>query len=189
MNEFSLVCRVLGSLLYRKPSDPHLTLLLKMLDDGELKALWPLHQDELLDKLQGHEARQENIEQDFEHLFVGDTAAVSPYASNFIEGIDVRYRIFLDDIGMPVTVERCDNFGLMLLAASWIEDHLKDNATEQLEVLFETFVLPWGNTFLGKVEAHAKTQFYRQLAMLTREAIGALCEELGEQEDSSEGTE
>ncbi|MEN4756104.1 molecular chaperone, partial [Pantoea agglomerans] len=45
--------------------------------------------------------------------------------------------------------------------------------------------LPWCGAFLGKVEAHATTAFYRTLAMLSREAIQAMYNELL---DSSEET-
>ncbi|EOV9842228.1 molecular chaperone, partial [Salmonella enterica subsp. enterica serovar Newport] len=41
----------------------------------------------------------------------------------------------------------------------------------------------WCNTFLGKVEAHAVTPFWRTLAPLTRDAIGAMWDELQEEDE------
>ncbi|MDI4692566.1 tetratricopeptide repeat protein, partial [Salmonella enterica subsp. enterica serovar Cerro] len=49
------------------------------------------------------------------------------------------------------------------------------------------YLLPWCNTFLGKVEAHAVTPFWRTLAPLTRDAIGAMWDEL--QQDAALATQ
>jgi TorA maturation chaperone TorD len=46
--------------------------------------------------------------------------------------------------------------------------------------------LPWCGKFLGKVEAHSTTAFYRTLAELTREAVQAMWDELSESVDSAE---
>ena len=48
MNEFSILCRVLGSLYYRQPQDPLLVPLFTLIREGKLAASWPLEQDELL---------------------------------------------------------------------------------------------------------------------------------------------
>ena len=42
MNEFSLVCRLLGTLFNRAPADPVLAPVLTMIKQGQLKAHWPL---------------------------------------------------------------------------------------------------------------------------------------------------
>ncbi|CAJ0947326.1 unnamed protein product [Ranitomeya imitator] len=47
---------------------------------------------------------------------------------------------------------------------------------------FTSYLLPWCGAFLGKVEAHAATAFYRTLAILSREAIQAMRDELQEHE-------
>lgn len=52
MNEFSILCRVLGSLYYRQPQDPLLVPLFTLIREGKLAASWPLEQDELLERLQ-----------------------------------------------------------------------------------------------------------------------------------------
>ncbi len=46
---------------------------------------------------------------------------------------------------------------------------------------FADYLLPWCGTFLGKVEAHAQTAFWRTMALLTREAISAMWDELQEE--------
>ncbi len=70
-------------------------------------------------------------------------------------------------------------WGTLLLAASWLEDNVEDD-NEALETLFADYLLPWFETFLGKVEAHATTAFWRTMAPLTREAIAAMWDELQE---------
>ncbi|MGE9096795.1 molecular chaperone, partial [Escherichia coli] len=45
-------------------------------------------------------------------------------------------------------------------------------------------LLHWCGAFLGKVEAHATTPFWRTMAPLTRDAISAMWDEL--EEDSEE---
>lgn len=52
MNEFSVVCRVLGTLFYRQPQDPRLAPLFTLFQAGKLQQYWPLEQDELLVRLQ-----------------------------------------------------------------------------------------------------------------------------------------
>jgi hypothetical protein len=42
-----------------------------------------------------------------------------------------------------------DHIGTLLLA-SWIEDNAGDDENEAIETLFETYLLPWVGTFLGK---------------------------------------
>ena len=46
--------------------------------------------------------------------------------------------------------------------------------------------MPWCGRFLGKVEAHATTGFYRTLALMTRDAIQAMRDELAEYEQDDE---
>ncbi len=41
MNEFSILCRVLGSLYYRQPQDPLLVPLFTLIREGKLAASWP----------------------------------------------------------------------------------------------------------------------------------------------------
>ena len=52
MNEFSILCRVIGSLFNRQPQDPLLVPLFTLLREGKLQSQWPLEQDELLTRLQ-----------------------------------------------------------------------------------------------------------------------------------------
>ncbi|EEG83008.1 hypothetical protein PROPEN_03772 [Proteus penneri ATCC 35198] len=51
MNEFSIVCRLLGTLFQRDPKDPILSPIIKMIAEGKLSQLWPLEQDELFNTL------------------------------------------------------------------------------------------------------------------------------------------
>lgn len=80
MNEFSILCRVLGSLFYRQPQDPLLVPLFTLISEGKLSANWPLEQDELLTRLQ-KSCDMPQLAADYNALFVGEECAVPPYRS------------------------------------------------------------------------------------------------------------
>lgn len=179
MNEFSIICRALGSLYYRQPQDPLLVPLFTLIREGKLAANWPLEQDELLVRLQ-KSCDIGQIAADYNALFVGAECSVPPVRSAWVEGAtEAEVRAFLTECGMPLGENPADQIGTLLLAASWLED----NAVEEddaLEVLFDEYILPWVGTFLGKLEAHATTTFWRTMATLTREALSAMYDELQE---------
>ena len=162
MNEFSILCRVLGSLYYRQPQDPLLVPLFTLIREGKLAANWPLEQDELLTRLQ-KSCDMTQVSADYNALFIG---------------------AFLSERGMPLADTPADHIGTLLLAASWLEDQSTEDESEALETLFSEYLLPWCGAFLGKVEAHATTPFWRTMAPLTRDAISAMWDEL--EEDSEE---
>ncbi|WES70131.1 molecular chaperone [Superficieibacter sp. HKU1] len=182
MNEFSILCRVLGSLYYRQPQDPLLVPLFTLIKEGKLAASWPLEQDELLARLQ-KSVDMDALTADYNALFVGDDCRVAPFRSAWVEGAtEGDVRAFLSARGMPLGESPADHFGTLLLAASWLEDQSAEDESEAQDTLFGEFLLPWCDTFLGKVEAHAQTPFWRTLAQLTREAIAAMWEELQEED-------
>lgn len=84
MNEFSILCRVLGSLYYRQPQDPLLVPLFTLIREGKLAANWPLEQDELLTRLQ-KSCDMTQVSADYNALFIGDECAVPPYRSAWVE--------------------------------------------------------------------------------------------------------
>ena len=183
MNEFSILCRVLGSLYYRQPQDPLLVPLFTLIREGKLSASWPLEQDELLARLQ-KSCDMTQLAADYNALFVGDECAVSPYRSAWVEGAtEAEVRAFLTGQGMPLGENPADQLGTLLLAASWLEDNVKDNDSEALDILFDDYIVPWVGTFLGKLEAHATTTFWRTMATLTREAISAMFDDLQEEHE------
>ncbi len=184
MNEFSLVCRTLGSLFNRQPSDPLLAPLFALIRQGKLAQHWPLEQDALHIRL----AQAEEVallDADFNALFVGDECSVSPCRSSYVENDTSDYRAFLAQIGMPIPDGVYDRFGQILLASSWIEDRAQEDEVQAQIELFDEYLMPWCGVFLGKVEAHAKSAFYRTLAIMSREAIQAMREELQEIEEQS----
>ncbi|MFI8418357.1 TorD/DmsD family molecular chaperone [Serratia sp. NPDC078593] len=187
MNEFSIVCRVLGTLFYRQPQDPLLVPLFTLIKEGKLQQHWPLEQDELLTRLQ-HDCEPHLLAADFNALFVGSECSVSPFRSAYVDGVtqsDVR--TFLQQRGMPLGEAPADHFGSLLLASSWLEDQSQEDEAQAQITLFDTFLLPWCGRFLGKVEAHATTGFYRTLAEITRNALQAMRDELAEYEDLDDG--
>ncbi|KEY57928.1 molecular chaperone [Serratia sp. DD3] len=186
MNEFSVVCRVLGSLFYRQPQDPLLQPLFTLITEGKLQQNWPLEQDELLARLQQH-ANDPLLTADFNALFVGSECAVSPFRSAYVaDASEMEVRQFLQQRGMPLGDAPADHFGLLLLAASWLEDQSQEDEVQAQITLFDQFLLPWCGRFLGKVEAHATSGFYRTLALMTRDAITAMRDELAEYEQQEQ---
>lgn len=186
MNEFSILCRILGSLFYRQPQDPLLVPLYTAIQEGKLAQSWPLEQEELLSRLQEH-TDMAAVSADYHMLFVGDECRVSPLRSSWVEGSnEAEIREFLSSRGMPLSDAPADNFGGILLAASWLEDQAQEGESLALQTLFDSFLLPWCGTFLGKVEAHATTVFWRTLAQVTREAIQAMWDELQEEGEQSQ---
>lgn len=181
MNEFSIICRVLGSLFNRQPQDPLLMPLFTLLREGKLQQNWPLEQDELLARLQQNSDPQ-TLAADYNALFVGSDCRVPPYGSHWDNGPqEVEVRQFLQARGMPLTDAPADHIGQILLAASWLEDQAAEDETAAQIALFDEFLMPWCGQFLGKLEAHAVTPFYRTLAALSREAIQAMRDELEEE--------
>ncbi|KAB8310763.1 molecular chaperone [Erwinia endophytica] len=180
MNEFSIICRVLGSLYNRQPQDPLLVPLFSLLREGKLRQHWPLEQDELLQRLQ-QSSDPQVLAADYNALFVGSDCKVSPYGSHWENGPqESEVRLFLQSRGMPLTDVPADHFGALLLASSWLEDQSEADESQAQIILFDDYLLPWCGQFLGKVEAHATTAFYRTLAMLSREAIQAMRDDLYE---------
>ncbi|WP_275556739.1 molecular chaperone [Mixta sp. Marseille-Q2659] len=189
MNEFSIICRVIGSLFNRQPQDPLLEPLFTLLRTGKLQQHWPLEQDELLARLQQH-ADPQALAADYNALFIGSECRVSPYGSQWQDGpAEAEVRSFLQQRGMPLTDAPVDHFGALLLAASWLEDQAQEDEIQAQIALFDDYLLPWCGAFLGKVEAHAASGFYRTLAALSREALQAMREELAEAEESEEAGE
>lgn len=189
MNEFSVVCRVLGTLFYRQPQDPLLEPLFTLIKEGKLQQNWPLEQDELLARLQQH-SDVHLLAADFNALFVGSECSVSPFRSDYVDGAnEADVRLFLQQRGMPLGEAPADHFGLLLLAASWLEDQSQEDEVQAQITLFDEFLLPWCGRFLGKVEAHATSGFYRTLALITRDAIAAMCDELAEYEQEDNGAD
>lgn len=181
MNEFSLVCRILGTLFYRLPNDPVTEPLFQLIKSGKLKQNWPLEQDELLERLQ-RDVKPDALLADYRSMF-DVNGSVPPYRSHYTGENESGCRAFLSLVGMTLTEKPADHFGLLLLAASWIEDHSAEDEIQAQLTLFDEFLLPWFTQFLGKVEAHAVTPFYRTLAIITRETLIDMRDELGEIED------
>ena len=186
MNEFSLVCRLLGTLFNRAPDDEVVVPLLAMIQQGKLKPHWPLEQDALLERLQ-RSVDASALAADYHALFIEQGGSVSPWRSSYIEdGTEETVRVFLQQRGMPLKDGAVDHFGALLLAASWLEDQAQEDESAAQLALFDEFLLPWSGRFLGKVESHATTAFYRTLAVLTREALDALREDLADEDEEEQ---
>ncbi|MEA1064793.1 molecular chaperone [Erwinia sp. HR93] len=183
MNEFSMVCRVLGSLWYRHPQNTLLAPLYDLIREDKLAPVWPLEQAALLERLRQN-SECDALAAEYNMLFVGEECRVSPFRSAWVgQRDDSEFRQFLTSYHIPAGDGAADHFGALLLAASWLEDNAGERDDEALDTLFADWLLPWCDSFLGKVEAHAETVFWRTMAQLTREAIYAMWEELQENGD------
>lgn len=178
MNEFSIVCRILGTLFQRSANDDLVKPLMELIAQDKLKASWPLEQDELWARMaKGMDINA--ISADYQAMFVGENATVSMLANDYDEEVtEAEIREFLTVRGMTLTDAPVSTFGALLLAASWLEDQAAEDETAAQEELFDSYILSWYGTFLGKVEAHATTAFYRTLAQIARDAVIALRDEL-----------
>lgn len=118
MNEFSILCRVLGSLYYRQPQDPLLVPLFTLIREGKLAASWPLEQDELLARL------QKSCEMQSWRRTIMRCSSVKPAASR--RTVARGWRVprkrevwaFLSEHGIPTGEGPADHLGSLLLAAS-----------------------------------------------------------------------
>ncbi|AIU72622.1 molecular chaperone [Hafnia alvei FB1] len=190
MNDFSIICRLLGSLFSRQPQDAVLTPVFDLMAQGKLQQFWPIEQDGLLTRLQTAAKDRAALSVDYNAMFSGAEASVDIHRSDYQENAtEQEVRDFLTQRGMPLGEQAADGFGQLLLAASWLEDQSAEDEVQAQIALFDEYLLPWCGKFLGKAEAHATTAFYRTLAELTREALQVMWDELSEGEDSAEDAE
>ncbi|MDD7568448.1 MAG: molecular chaperone [[Actinobacillus] rossii] len=180
LNNFSLISRLFGNLFYRSPSDAILAGIFSWLQQKGLEQIWALDTDKesqaAIDSLQ-MPIETEVLQTEYTFLFEQENA-VSMRISDYGVNID-DFIAFRRERAMP-EVESADHFGLVFLTASWIEDNL--DSVEAQRQLFEQFLLPCANKFLAKVEMKARLPFYRALALLSREILAAMADELDETE-------
>ncbi|GAB7260638.1 hypothetical protein DZS_19470 [Dickeya ananatis] len=81
MNEFSVVCRIIGTLFNRSPQDPLLAPLFTLIEQGKLAQQWPLEQDALMARWQ-RSIDLPAMSADYEALF-GAEPSVSPWRSSW----------------------------------------------------------------------------------------------------------
>lgn len=183
LNNFSIISRLFGNLFYRSPQDPILANVFSWLAQQGLTPLWALEMDkageQALSSLQ-MPLDLTALAQEYQKLFTSteNEGKISPCLSSY--DIDVaEFVAFRQSRGLPA-VENADHFALLLLTASWIEDNL--DSTEAQRELFEQFLLPCASQFLNQVESKASLPFYRSLALLCKEILAAMADELDESE-------
>lgn len=185
VNTFSMLSRLFGNLFYRAPNDPILTPVFAWLQQQGLSALWALETDaqsqQALDSMQ-MPLDINALAKEYEKLFMGESPRVSVNIGDY--GISpADFVVFRQQRGMP-TLENESHFGLLLLTASWLEDNL-DSVVAQHQ-FFEQFLLPCASQFLTQVAGKASLPFYRALAILSKDMLAAMADEL---EEASEKTE
>lgn len=183
INDFSLLCRLFGNLFYRTPQDPILAGTFSWLQQGNLRSNWALSTDTQSEQalnIVEKESYPTQLESHYQALF-GETGTVSMAISAYGVSVD-EFIMFRQQRAMPEIAD-LDNVALLLLTASWIEDHI--DSTEAQKTLFEHFLLPCLSKFLGQVETFDHG-FYKALAQLTRDALSAMADELEESENLAE---
>lgn len=179
LNAFSLVSRLFGNLFYRQPTDSILTDVFVWLQQQGLSHIWALATDSQSEQaLKNLQVKIDLslLDQEYSTLFLGHKAKVSPLISSY--GINVTEFVQFRAIRAMQPLENPDHFGLLLLTASWLEDNV--SSSEAQKELFERFLLPCASQFLLQVEKHATLPFYLSLALLTREILAAMADELDE---------
>ena len=194
-NALAFSARVLGALFYFAPNSTLAEPLVIAFTDGEWVTQWPypvLHADTLSAGFAS--PAEESLAEAWQRLFIGPDALPSPpWGSVWLDRENVLFgdstlalRQWMRENQIAFDVQQNepeDHFGTLLLAASWQEGQSAEDESEALETLFAEYLRPWCGTFLGKVEAHATTPFWRTLAALTRDAIAAMWDELQEAEE------
>lgn len=117
MNEFSILCRVLGTLYYRQPQDPLLVPLFTLIREGKLAENWPLEQDDLLARLQ-KAATCSRLRPITMRCSSAMSAAFRHTVLRQEGATEAEVRAFLSTRGMPLSDTPADHIGTLLLAAS-----------------------------------------------------------------------
>lgn len=180
LNHFSMISRLFGNLFYRSPCDPILANVFAWLQQKGLTSLWVLDTDaqsqQAIDSVQ-MPLDLAALDKEYQKLFGGENPQISPKISAYSVDVDAFVN-FRKTRGMP-EVESADHFALLLLTASWIEDNLDSVAAQH--AFFEQFLLPCASKFLTQVESNATLPFYRSLALLSKEILAAMADELEEE--------
>lgn len=183
LSNFSLISRLFGNLFYRSPSDPVLVEVFAWLSQQNLTPLWLLETDKTSNQaLQALQMPLDltALDQEYHNLFAGSEPKVNTQLSAYSGDLSA-FVAFREAQGLPA-VESADHFALILLTAAWLEDHAQNLISQK--ILFEQFLLPCANGFLTQVETHASLPFYRALALLCREILAAMADELDETDNS-----
>ena len=164
INNFSLISRLFGNLFYRSPTDKVLADAFVWLQQKGLSQVWALDTDKeselVLNSLQV-KIDLNLLNEEYQKLFGANgkvMTAISAYDIDVEEF--VNFRLVRN---MP-EVESADHFALVAQ-----------------QEFFETFLLPCAAKFLTQVENQATLPFYRALALLTREILAAMADELEEE--------
>ncbi|MFD1806121.1 molecular chaperone [Pasteurella oralis] len=179
LSNFSMISRLFGNLWYRSPTDPILANVFTWLQQNGLTQLWALSTDTQSERALASLQMPLDLnalDKEYQKLFIGENALVKTQISAYEVDV-VEFVNFRQMRGMP-EVENADHFALLLLSASWIEDNL-DSVAAQRE-FFEYFLLPCASQFLAQVQTKASLPFYKALALLCKDILAAMADELDE---------
>ena len=120
ISEFSLLCRLFGTLFYRSPQSEVLAGVFQWLAQDGLRETWALVEDDqinvALNQVQG-EQDLVILEADYQALNQTVSFKISDYQVDLAQFIHFRLERGMPDLAQP------DQVGLLLLTASWVEDN------------------------------------------------------------------
>lgn len=210
MSDLSAIMRILGNLYYRHPDSPQLSSLFELIRTGKLYDSWPIEQADLFKRLENH--KLVDIASAYDKLFHPQTGKISLQLDS--ERVTQLQTLEIEEIkgialavGMPVTPSTdFSHYGFHWLLLAWIETALyteqvklaesEEQHSEEKQALvselrdhmihiFEALIEPFSQGLLGKIEAYTESDFYKVLAIITREVnieIGIIINELEENE-------
>ncbi|MBN6042496.1 molecular chaperone [Citrobacter sp. ku-bf4] len=175
MSSLAVLPRILGALFYYSPGRPEVKALFDCLP--ALPELYPWRDPARVTQLceSWPLPDEESLIWQFSVLFEGQgDMPAPPWGSVWLERDNLlmgdttaAYRAFLQSQGMVFDSRQSepeDQFGLMLLACSALQEAGNDAAVDQL---FEVHLLPWGYRYLERVQESAVSPFYTRLAAVT----------------------
>ncbi|SET12978.1 hypothetical protein [Thorsellia anophelis] len=184
VTELSAIMRILGNLYYRHPSSQELSGLYDLIKTGKLYDSWPIEQAELFKRLEKHPLTE--IAKAYDDLFNERLSLrLTPELSEKYQTLTIeQIKEIVATIDMPVT-ETTDyaHYGFHWLILAWIEttlyhkqsEEVEDERVEELQELmncvFSELIEPFSLGILGKIEAYTDHDFYKVVAMITREVI------------------
>lgn len=176
MSSIAVLPRFLGALFYYPPTHPDVQAIVASL--SALPTLCPWTERTEMEALCQHWTvpDADAFIWQYSVLFEGQGEMFAPpWASVYLESDNllmgestVRYRAFLHQHGLSFTGEQQepeDQFGLMLLALAALLEQEKEQAAH---TLLETYLLPWSDRYLERLQQNPHSPFYAQLAALTR---------------------
>lgn len=184
-------CSILGTLFANDPADPATRQTIEQLGAMDLAGQWPFGTDEQVTRAQallraGGTLPVDDLHAEYGRLFVGPAHFEAPaWGSVYLDKDEVVFGVsnlelcqWMRRNGITAVSdgnEPQDHMGKMLLLLAWLADQKPDLVDEYLT----EHLMPWAPRYLELLEAAARNDLYRGLAVLTRATLEAFVRERG----------